>query len=183
MPMSFAMTAGYCGWALGKLLGRLVRPHLRRAAGEAGSRLGDRARALAAGRLLGLGLGSLGRLLLLVLGVEDVLLGGALEQPLELGGVDRLALEQDLRDRIEVGAVLLEDPLRSLMGLLDDAADLVVDLACDLVGVVGLGRELAAQKRLRAVVAEDAWAEALGHAVAHDHALGSLGHLLEVVGG
>ena len=32
------------------------------------------------------------------------------------------------------------------MGRLDDAADLVVDLARDLVGVVGLGRELAAEE-------------------------------------
>ena len=45
------------------------------------------------------------------------------------------------------------------MGALDDAADLVVDLARDLVGVVRLGRELAAQERLAVVVAEYARAE------------------------
>jgi len=43
---------------------------------------------------------------------------------------------------------------------LDDAADLVVDLARDLVRVVRLGRELAAQERLAVVVAEHAWARA-----------------------
>ncbi|MDQ3849159.1 MAG: ATP-dependent zinc metalloprotease FtsH, partial [Actinomycetota bacterium] len=42
---------------------------------------------------------------------------------------------------------------------LDDAADLVVDLARDLVGVVGLGAELAAEERLAVVVAEHARAE------------------------
>ena len=69
------------------------------------------------------------------------------------------------------------------MGGLDDAADLVVDLAGDLVRVVGLGGELAAEEGLAAVVAEDARAEALGHPEAHHHLLRRLGHLLEVVGG
>jgi hypothetical protein len=58
---------------------------------------------------------------------------------------------------------------------------LVVDLARHLVAVVGLGRELAAQERLAVVVAEDAGAELLGHAEAHDHLLGGRGDLLEVV--
>ena len=61
------------------------------------------------------------------------------------------------------------------------AADLVVDLAGDLVGVVGLGGELAAEERLRVVVAEDARAEALAHAVAHDHRLRRRRDLLDVV--
>ena len=56
-------------------------------------------------------------------------------------------------------AVLGEDVLGPLVGGLDDAADLVVDLAGDLVGVVGLGGELAAEERLAVVVAEDARAE------------------------
>ena len=107
----------------------------------------------------------------------------AVEQGDELLGVDRLALEQDLRQRLEVVAALVEDVLGGLVGLLDDAADLVVDLAGDLVGVVGLGGELAAEERLTAVVSEHARAEALRHAVAHDHLLGRLGDLLEVVGG
>ena len=41
---------------------------------------------------------------------------------------------------VELLAVLLEDRARRLVRLLDDAADLVVDLARDVVGVVGLGR-------------------------------------------
>ena len=47
-------------------------------------------------------------------------------------------------------AVLPEDVLGLLVGALDDAADLVVDLAGDLVGVVGLGVELATEERLAA---------------------------------
>ena len=60
---------------------------------------------------------------------------------------------------VERLAMLAEDVLRALVRGLDDAADLVVDLARDLVGVVGLGGELAAQERLAVVVAEHARAE------------------------
>ena len=73
--------------------------------------------------------------------------------------LDRLALDEDLGDRLELLAVLGEDVLRPLVRGLDDAADLVVDLARDLVGVVGLGGELAAEERLAVVVAEHARAE------------------------
>ena len=90
---------------------------------------------------------------------------------------------QDLRDRVEALAVLVEDRARAVVGALDDAAHLVVDLARDLVGVVGLGRELAAEERLAVVVAVDARAELVAHAEAHHHLLGGRGHLLEVVGG
>ena len=83
---------------------------------------------------------------------------------------------------VELLAVLDQDVLGLLVRGLDDAADLVVDLARDLVGVVGLGRELAAQERLPVVVAEHARAELLAHAEAHDHLLGRRGDLLEVVG-
>src|SRR5262245_1110723 len=161
---------------------RIVGPHLGRAAGKAGARARDRARALAAGLAL-----RLGRRLRLVgglfVGAEDLVLGLARQQLLELLGVDRLALEQDLRDLVETLAMLEQDVLRGLVRLLDDAPDLVVDLARDLVGVVGLGRELAAEERLRAVVAEDARAEPLRHAEPHHHLLRGLGHLLEVVRG
>src|SRR6185295_11245731 len=92
---------------------------------------------------------------------EDLFLGLALEQRLEVVALDRLALEQDLRDRLQRLAALRQDVLRLLVGALDDAADLVVDLARDLVRVVRLGRELAAQERLPVVVTEHAWAELL----------------------
>jgi hypothetical protein len=81
------------------------------------------------------------------LGAEDVFLALPFEQRLELLALERLALDEDLGDRLERRAVLAEDVLRGLMGALDDAADLVVDLARDLVGVVGLGAELAAEER------------------------------------
>ena len=79
--------------------------------------------------------------------------------------------------------MLEQDVLGRLVGALDDPADLVVDLARDLVRVVRLGRELAAQERLAVVVAEHARAELLAHAEAHDHLLRGGGDLLEVVGG
>jgi hypothetical protein len=91
-----------------------------------------------------------------LLGPEDLLLGAAGEQGVELGLLDRLALDEDLGDRGQVLAVRGEDVPRLLVRGLDDAADLVVDLARDLVGVVRLGRELAAEERLTVVVAEDA---------------------------
>ena len=64
---------------------------------------------------------------------------------------------------------------------LDDAADLVVDLAGDLIGVVGLGGELTAEEGLAVVVTKDAWAKLLAHAEAHHHLLGRGGHLLNVI--
>src|SRR4051812_12002102 len=145
--------------------------------GEAGARQGARAVALALGVLAGDGRGGRGRRL----GAEDVLLRSALEERLELVLLDRLALDEDLGDGLEPVAVLLEDPAGAAVGVLDDAADLVVDLAGDLVGVVGLGGELAAEEGLRVVVAEDARAELLAHPEAHDHLLGRGGDLLEVV--
>src|SRR4029077_25275 len=95
---------------------------------------------------------------------ENLVLRLAFKQRHELLGVDRLALEQHLRDPVELLALFGQQVLGRLVGALDDAADLVVDLAGDLVGVVGLGGELAAEEGLAAVVAEDAGAEALGHA-------------------
>src|SRR6266480_6549626 len=77
-------------------------------------------------RLFSRGLG----LRLLVLG-EDLLFRRAGEQSLELVLVDRLPLDQDPRDLVQLGHVLLEDGDGELMRLLDHALDLVVDLAGD----------------------------------------------------
>src|SRR4249919_1454093 len=114
---------------------------------------------------------------------EHLVLRLPFEQGDELLGVDRLPLEQDLRDRVERPAFLGEQVLGRLVRALDDAPDLVVDLARDLVGVVRLGGELTAEEGLAAIVAEDARAEALGHAEAHHHLLRRLSHLFQVVGG
>src|SRR5205085_3204368 len=112
------------GWPRG-----LVAAHLRGAARE--TRPGERPRRFAFGPArgrgrrgqLGLYLGFLGEHFLLVLAVE---------QREELLLLDRLALDEDLGDLFEVGAVFGEDVLRALVRGLDDAADLVVDLARDL---------------------------------------------------
>src|SRR5262249_45030343 len=159
---------------------RVVEPAvLRGAAGETRTRelalarltlARDRARQL---RRLGRG-----KLLLLA---PDLELGLALEQRLELLGLDRLALEEQLADRLEVAPVLLEDVDRHLVGALDDPPDLVVDLTRDLVRVVRLGAELAAEERLPVVVAEHARPELLAHAEAHHHLLGGRRDLLEVI--
>src|SRR5213592_4686353 len=138
---------------------RVVGPHLG-AAGEARARPRHGPRALAAGLLLGLRW-RLGRRRLLLRLAEDLLLGLPLEQLDELLGVDRLALEQDLRDPVHALAALGEEVLRGLVGLLDEAADLVVDLARDLVRVVGLRGELAAEEGLGAIVSEHPGAESL----------------------
>src|SRR3954452_2997342 len=159
---------------------RIVVAHLSgTATSQAGTWPWPRPGALAGSALL-LDGRSLRRLGLLLIG-EDLILRLALEQGDELVRLDGLAREQDPRNRVELLAVLGEDVLRSLVCVLDHPADLVVDLAGDLVGVVGLGRELAPKEGLRAIVAEDAGAEPLRHAEAHDHLLGGLGHLLEVV--
>ena len=119
---------------------------------------------LRSGSALGLGLR-------LVLGREDGVLALAGEQALELVLVDRLALDQDLRDAVQVVEVLAEHARRELVAVLDDAADLVVDLARDLVRVVGLVAHLAAEERHVVVAAEHARAELLAHPEAHHHLL------------
>src|SRR5829696_1187456 len=134
------------------LLGQPEAARLRRAAGQAGAR--ERARDVAAGAVGRRGqLGALGRAAgRRRVGSEDLLRGLAGEQGLELLALDRLPLEQQFGDLRERLPVLGEDVLGLLVGALDDAADLVVDLARDLVGVVGLGGELAAHERLAVVV-------------------------------
>src|SRR5438270_9290586 len=147
--------------------------------GRAGQRERARARlALALRLLLRLRLGR-GRLLL----GEDARLVLVCEEPLELVAVDRLALDQDLRDAVELLHVLAEHRERELVRFLDHAPDLVVDLARDLLGVVGLGAVVAAEERLVVAAAEHARAELLAHAKAHDHRLRRRRDLLEVVRG
>jgi glycosyltransferase involved in cell wall biosynthesis len=96
-----------------------------------------------------------------LLGAEHLLLRLAGEQLDELLALDRLAAKQDLGGQVELLAVLVQHGARQLVRLLDDAPDLVVDLARDLVRVVGLGRELASEEGLAVVVAEHARAELL----------------------
>src|SRR3954454_12917573 len=89
-----------------------------------------------------------------LVGAEDVAFGLAVEELDELLALDRLAPEQDVGHVVELVAVLLEHLARRLVGLLDHPPDLVVDLAGDLVGVIGLGAELASEEGLAVIVAE-----------------------------
>src|SRR5262249_34891020 len=77
------------------------------AAGKPGPRPRVRPGALAGGPFRLRRRLSRGRRLLVV--DEDLALGPAVEQGDELLGVDRLALEQDLRDRVQLGALVVED--------------------------------------------------------------------------
>ena len=63
---------------------------------------------------------------------------------------------------------------RELVALLDDPPHLVVDLAGDLFGVVGLVAHVAAEERHVGVAAEHARAELVAHPVAHHHPLGDV---------
>src|SRR5436190_363241 len=114
---------------------------------------------------------------------EDIVLGRAGEQPVELILVDRLALDEDRGELVELVEVLVEHGDCAVVRLLDDAPNLVVDLARDLLGVVGLGAHLASEERHVVVPAEHARPELLAHAVPHLHLLRDPGHLLEIVGG
>src|SRR3954453_4188379 len=163
------------------LLGQIEPAKLRGAAGQAGTReLALAGLALTRDRAGKLGAldGTRWQLGLLA---PDLGLGLAVEQRDELLGLDRLALEQQLGDRLQALAMLGQDVACDLVRALDDAADLVVDLARDLVAVVRLRAELAPEERLPVVVPEDARAELLSHAEAHDHLLGRRRDLLEVV--
>src|SRR5262249_9770064 len=153
---------------------------LHAAAGQAGTRQGARgvARTLGSDGLAGDRRARGGR----GLGAEDLFLRLARPERPGIPPSPRLALYAALGDGAQRLPVLGEEVLRALVRGLDDAADLVVDLARDLVGVVGLGGELAAEEWLAVVVAEHARAELLAHAEAHDHLLGGRGDLLEVVG-
>jgi hypothetical protein len=136
-----------CGSGQVGLLGEREAARLGRAAGETGAR--QRARDVAAGAIGGRGqLRALRRAVAGdLVGAEDLFRVLAGQQRLELLALDRLALEQQLGDLRERLAVLGQDVLGLLVGALDDPADLVVDLARDLVGVVRLGGELTAQER------------------------------------
>src|SRR5580698_4554261 len=123
-----------------------VSAHISRAAGQPGPR--QRTRRFAAGTLRRRGRGGRQLRRAGLLGAEYFLLALALQQRVELLLLERLALDEDLGERAKVLAVLGEDVPRTLVGGLDDAPHLVIDLARDLVGVVRLGGELAPEERL-----------------------------------
>ena len=71
----------------------------------------------------------------------------------------------------------------SVVGVVDDAPHLVVDLLGDLLGVVALLRDLAAEEDELFLAAEGPRPEALAHTEAGDHGAGGLRHLADVVAG
>ena len=114
---------------------------------------------------------------------EDLFLGCSVEEAQELILVDRLALDEDRREPVQLVHVLLEHLAGAGMRLFDHPADLGVDLARDLLRVVGLGGHLATEERQILVATEHARAELLAHPVAHDHLLRGMRDLLQVVRG
>src|SRR6266542_6451030 len=68
------------------------------------------------------------------------------EECLELLALDRLLLDEERRQPVEDGALRGERLARTLVGVVDDLADLGIDLCSDLIGVVALLADLAAQE-------------------------------------
>ena len=101
----------------------------------------------------------------------------------DVGAVEALALEERLRHLVQDLEVVLQQALRALVRLEDDAADLVVDLERGALGVVGGLREVAAEEDLLFLLAEGQRAELLAHAPLADHLAGELGRALDVVAG
>src|SRR5215218_4764230 len=96
---------------------------------------------------------------------------------------DGLLLHQRLDHGVGHVAVGGQDLLGLGVGLVDQPPHLLVDLEGDLLGVVLLVAEVAAQEHVLLLGAEDQGAEAVAHAVLADHLAGHLGGLLDVVGG
>src|SRR5262245_44913777 len=72
----------------------------------------------------------------------------------DLGAVDRLALEEGLGHLVQRLDVPAEEELRPLVGLEEDAAHLAVDLHRGVLRVVDLLREVAAEEDLLLLLAE-----------------------------
>ena len=105
------------------------------------------------------------------------------EKPLELLAIDRLVLDQQLGYLVQLFHVLGQDRPRPLARTLDDAVNLLVDRARDLLGVVGRGAHLAPDEGHASRPAEHTGPEPLAHAELHDHLLCSLCDPLEIVRG
>src|SRR5882762_6361585 len=105
------------------------------------------------------------------------------EDPRDLLGVQRLALEQRAGERVQLLDVLLEDLPRAGGALDDDPLDLAVDGERGLLAVVLGARDLATEEDVLLVLAEGERAELVGHTPLADHLAGHLRRLLEVVTG
>src|SRR5919197_2169728 len=96
---------------------------------------------------------------------------------------DGLLLHQRLDHGVGHVPVGGQDLLGLQVRLVDQAAHLLVDLEGDLLGVVLLVTEVAAEEDVLLLGAENQRAEPVAHAVLADHLAGDLGGPLDVVGG
>ena len=87
--------------------------------------------------------------------------------------------QKELGHGLQLVVVLHQDGAAALVGLVDQAADLVVDLAGGFLGI-GLGAAVAHADEDLAVIAVADGAEGVGHAVAGDHIMGDFGGLLNI---
>ena len=102
------------------------------------------------------------------------------EDLLELLAVQGLLLQELTGEDVEDVAVLGEDRPRLGVRGLDELADLVVDVAGDLMAVVGLGAHRAAQERVAVLGAVAHRTQFGAHAVFGHHRAGDLGGLLDI---
>src|SRR5439155_5583313 len=101
----------------------------------------------------------------------------------DLLGVQRLALEQGARERVQLLDVFLEDLPRARGAFEHDALDLAVDGEGGVLAVILRARDLATEEDVLLVLAEGERAQLLGHAPLAHHLARHLGGLLEVVAG
>src|SRR3954468_19861542 len=105
------------------------------------------------------------------------------EHRLEALRVDRLFGDELLSQGNEPVPMRREDIRGALVRLVDDRADLLVDLARDVVAVVALLADLAAKEDEFVALPEGQRAELVAHPELRDHAPCEVGRLLDVVGG
>src|SRR5437867_2020185 len=103
------------------------------------------------------------------------------EQAVELVGLERLLLDELAHDEVELRAVRREDVVGALAPALDDVVDLGVDDLRDVLGVIALLLDLAAQEDELVGLAVLQRPELLAHAELRDHLARHVGRLLDVV--
>src|SRR5574341_965241 len=107
----------------------------------------------------------------------------ALHDVVDLVGVERLPLEQRLRHRFDLVAVVLDQLARKPVLLVDDAPDFGIHLLHRGLGYVLVHRHRAAEEDLALVLAVDHRPELVAHAPPRHHAAREVRGALEVVGG
>src|SRR6516164_3111753 len=101
----------------------------------------------------------------------------------DLFAVERFALEQRARQRMELFEVLFEDHSRAMRAVADNALDLHVDLARGLLAVVLMPRDFPPDENVLLVLAEREGPEFVRHAPLADHLARHLRGLLEIIAG